>query len=66
MYKNAFVYNERFLLELVTGDPGAQQQQTPRTFRKAIGGSIGITHLGVRVEDLDSATDRMTHIPPLD
>jgi catechol 2,3-dioxygenase-like lactoylglutathione lyase family enzyme len=58
-YKNAFVYSDHFLLELVTAEPGAQDQQTPGTFQKAMRGSIGITHLGVRVRNLDAAIVKM-------
>lgn len=59
-YKNAFVYSDHFLLELVTAEPAAEEGQTPGTFRKAMRGSIGITHLGVRVRNLDAAIGKMT------
>lgn len=58
-YKNAFVYSDHFLLELVTAETSASEQQSPGTFQKAMRGSIGITHLGVRVRDLDAAIIRM-------
>ena len=54
-YTNAFVYSDRLLLELVTAEDGASGQQNPGNFRQAMRGSIEITHLGVRVRDLDAA-----------
>lgn len=58
-YINAFVYNDHFLLELVPADKAASEQQNPRSFTEAMRGSIGITHLGVRVRDLDAAVAKM-------
>jgi catechol 2,3-dioxygenase-like lactoylglutathione lyase family enzyme len=58
-YTNAFVYNDHFLLELITAEDSAPEQQCPDNFPKAMRGSIGITHLGVRVRDLDSAVSKM-------
>lgn len=58
-YVNAFVYSDRLLLELVTAEDAASERQNPESFQKAMRGSIGITHLGVRVRDLDSAVAKM-------
>jgi len=58
-YVNAFMYSDHFLLELVTAEASASKQQNPETFQKAMRGSIGITHLGVRVKDLDAAVTKM-------
>jgi len=58
-YINAYVYSDHFLLELVTAETSASEQQSPGSFQKAMRGAIGITHLGVRVRDLDAAVARM-------
>ena len=59
-YVNAFVYNDHFFLELIPAEPSAiSPQQRPTTFPAAMRGTIGITHLGVRVKDLDAAKAKM-------
>ena len=58
-YTNAFVYSDQLLLELVTAEDGASGQENPGNFQQAMRGSIGITHLGVRVRDLDVAAAKM-------
>lgn len=58
-YVNAFVYSDQLLLELVTAEDAALELQSPENFKKAMRGSIGITHLGVRVRDLDAAVAKM-------
>ena len=59
-YVNAFVYNDHFFLELIPAETSAvEQQQRPTTFTTAMRGTIGITHLGVRVKDLDAAVAKM-------
>jgi catechol 2,3-dioxygenase-like lactoylglutathione lyase family enzyme len=58
-YVNAFVYNDHFFLELITAETSAVEQQPPTTFPTAMRGTIGITHLGVRVKDLDVAVAKM-------
>jgi catechol 2,3-dioxygenase-like lactoylglutathione lyase family enzyme len=58
-YKNAFVYSDLLLLELVTAEPSAREQQGPGTFQNAMRASLGITHLGVRVRNLDLAVAKM-------
>jgi len=59
VYKNAYMYSESFLLELITGESSATQQQTPESWEKTMRGSLGITHLGMRVRDLDAAVNRL-------
>ena len=58
-YINAFVYSDQLLLELVTAEPSALGQQSPRSFQNAMRGTLGITHLGVRVRNLDLAVAKM-------
>jgi catechol 2,3-dioxygenase-like lactoylglutathione lyase family enzyme len=59
-YVNAFVYNDHFFLEFIPAETSAlAPQQLPATFPAAMRGTIGITHLGVRVKDLDVATAKM-------
>jgi catechol 2,3-dioxygenase-like lactoylglutathione lyase family enzyme len=54
-YINAYMYSDHFLLELITAEESALGQSQPENFPKAMRGSIGITHLGVRVKDLNTA-----------
>ncbi len=59
-YVNAFVYNGHFFLELIPAETSALiPNQRPATFPAAMRGTIGITHLGVRVKDLDAAVAKM-------
>jgi len=58
-YENAYMYSDHFLLELVACEPDAQVQNNPGSFHEAMRGWIGITHLGVRVKDLDVAISKM-------
>lgn len=58
-YKNAYMYSDSFLLELITAESGATQQQSPETWQKTMRGSVGITHLGMRVRDLDASIKRL-------
>jgi catechol 2,3-dioxygenase-like lactoylglutathione lyase family enzyme len=58
-YKNAYMYSDDFLLELITAENSATVQQRPESWQKTMRGSIGITHLGMRVRDLDTATARL-------
>jgi len=59
VYKNAYLYSDNFLLEIITAESGAAQPQSPDTWQKTMRGSIGITHLGMRVRDLDVAISRL-------
>ena len=59
VFKNAYMYSDTFLLELVTAENSATQKQTPESWEESLRGSIGMTHLGMRVPDLDSAIKRL-------
>lgn len=59
VYKNAYLYSDNFLLEIITAERTAMQPQSPDTWQKTMRGSIGITHLGMRVRDLDAAIERL-------
>jgi catechol 2,3-dioxygenase-like lactoylglutathione lyase family enzyme len=59
VYKNAYLYSENFLLEIITAESAATRPQSPDTWQKTMRGSIGITHLGMRVRDLDVAISRL-------
>jgi catechol 2,3-dioxygenase-like lactoylglutathione lyase family enzyme len=59
VYKNAYLYSDNFLLEIITAEGGAIQPESPDTWQKTMRGSIGITHLGMRVRNLDAAISRL-------
>jgi len=59
VYKNAYLYSDNFLLEIITAESGAIQPPSPDTWQETMRGSIGITHLGMRVRDLDAAIIRL-------
>ena len=59
VYKNAYLYSDNFLLEIITAESAATRPQSPDTWQKTMRGSIGITHLGMRVRDLDAAISRL-------
>jgi catechol 2,3-dioxygenase-like lactoylglutathione lyase family enzyme len=59
VYKNAYLYSDNFLLEIITAESTAVQPPSPETWQKTMRGSIGITHLGMRVRDLDTAISRL-------
>jgi len=58
-YKNAYMYSGTFLLELITADKSAIRNQSPKTWQETMRGSIGITHLGMRVGNLESAIEKL-------
>ncbi|MGA3109331.1 MAG: VOC family protein [Candidatus Bathyarchaeia archaeon] len=58
-YKNAYMYSGTFLLELITADRDATRGQNPNSWQKAMRGSIGITHLGMRVRNLEAAIQKL-------
>ena len=59
-YRNAYMYCGRFMLELL---PSLKRRRRVKkaavTAEKALQGSTGITHLGVRVGNLDRAIKRL-------
>jgi len=58
-YKNAYMYSDSFLLELITAEEAATPPYSPESWQKTMRGSIGFTHLGMRVRDLDAAIKRL-------
>jgi len=59
-YRNAYMYSGCFMLEILPAvRPRRRIQKRPLTAEKALQGSIGITHLGVRVGNLDLAVRRL-------
>lgn len=58
-YKNAYMYSDTFLLEMITAEGSANHEEPPQTWQQTMRGKIGITHLGVRVRDLDAAVRRL-------
>jgi len=59
VYKNAYLYSDSFLLEIITAESSAIQPHSPETWQRTMRGSIGITHLGMRVRNLDAAISRL-------
>ncbi len=60
-YRNAYMYCGQFMLELlpsINRRRGAKKKTTV-TAEKALQGAIGITHLGIRVGNLDRAMKRL-------
>ncbi len=59
-YRNAYMYSGRFMLELLPSlKPRQRVKKLPPTVEKALQGSTGITHLGVRVGNLNRAVKRL-------
>ena len=54
-FKNAYMYNSTLLLELITANNSAKRPRRPRNWQDSLRGTIGITHLGVRVKNLERA-----------
>ena len=58
-YRNAYMYSGALTLEIITATEDAQQAEQTETWQQTLRGKMGITHLGVRVSDLDAAIRRM-------
>ena len=58
-FKNAYMYSDGFLLELIAAESYATQKQSPENWQKTMRGSLGIAHLGMRVRNLEVAIDRL-------
>lgn len=58
-YRNAYMYSGSLLLEIITAVDSAKQVEPTHTWQKTLRGRMGITHLGVRVSDLDAAIKRL-------
>jgi len=58
-FKNAYMYSQNLLLELITAEGSAIQPPTPASWESSLRSSIGITHLGVRVRNLEEAMAKL-------
>jgi len=58
-YKNAYMYSGSLTLEIITATESAVPGAQTRTWEQTLRGRLGITHLGVRVSDLDEAIKRL-------
>jgi len=58
-YKNAYMYSGALTLEIITATESAQRGEQTQTWQQTLRGKMGITHLGVRVTDLDAAIKRL-------
>ena len=58
-YKNAYMYSGALTLEIITATESAQRSEQTQTWQQTLRGKMGITHLGVRVSDLDAAIKRL-------
>jgi lactoylglutathione lyase len=59
VFKNAYMYSGRFLLEIITGESNAAVKPPPKSWQESMRGSIGFAHLGVRVRNLETAIKSM-------
>jgi len=59
-YTNAYMYGDHFMLELLPLRRGDRRHKKPPvSAEKALHGSIGINHLGIRVRNLGAAVKRL-------
>ena len=58
-FKNAYMYSDNFLLEVITAVDSATQLSPPPSWQSSLRATIGITHLGVRVKNLEKAMARL-------
>lgn len=58
-FKNAYMYSDSLLLELITAADSAAQPPPPVSWQSSLRASIGITHLGVRVKNLEAAMAKL-------
>jgi catechol 2,3-dioxygenase-like lactoylglutathione lyase family enzyme len=58
-FKNAYMYSDNLLLELITAADSATQPPPPTSWQNSLRSSIGITHLGVRVKNLENAMTKL-------
>jgi catechol 2,3-dioxygenase-like lactoylglutathione lyase family enzyme len=58
-YKNAYMYSGALTLEIITASESAKQGARTQTWQQTLRGRMGITHLGVRVSDLDESVKRL-------
>ena len=65
VYKNAYMFSGTFLLELITAEESARHPPSPENWQDTMRGSIGITHLGMRVKNLESAVEKLKSVGAL-
>jgi 4-hydroxyphenylpyruvate dioxygenase-like putative hemolysin len=53
------MYSDSFLLELLTPERSATQEHSPKNQQNTMRGSLGITHLGMRVQNPEAAIARL-------
>jgi catechol 2,3-dioxygenase-like lactoylglutathione lyase family enzyme len=58
-YRNAYMYSGSLTLEIITATESAEQGARTQTWQQTLRGRLGITHLGVRVSDLDEAIKKL-------
>lgn len=58
-YKNAYMYSGALTLEIITAVESAKQGTRTQTAQQTLRGRRGITHLGVRVSNLDAAVKKL-------
>jgi catechol 2,3-dioxygenase-like lactoylglutathione lyase family enzyme len=58
-YRNAYMYSGSLLLEIITAVDSAEQEAPSQSWQQTLRGKMGITHLGVRVSNLDAAVKRL-------
>jgi len=58
-YKNAYMYSGALTLEIITAVESAEQAASTQSWQQTLRGRMGITHLGVRVSDLDAAIKKL-------
>ena len=58
-FKNAYMYSGALTLEIITAVESAKQRARTQTWQQTLRGRMGITHLGVRVSDLEAAIKRL-------
>ena len=58
-YRNAYMYSGALTLEIITAAESAEQTAPSQSWQQTLRGRMGITHLGVRVSDLDAAIKKL-------
>jgi catechol 2,3-dioxygenase-like lactoylglutathione lyase family enzyme len=58
-YKNAYMYSGALTLEIITAVESAEPVTPTKSWQQTLRGRMGITHLGVRVSNLDAAVKKL-------
>ena len=58
-YKNAYMYSGALTLEIITAVESAEPVAPTNSWQQTLRGRMGITHLGVRVSNLDAAVKKL-------